>query len=133
MKSKDKGDIAELKLAVALKQKGYIVSFPYGDNAPYDLLIDDGILVSKIQCKHGRYKKGCVLFITKSSTRSGGKRVETNYVGKVDFFGVYCAELDTCYLIPIDEVAKHGSSLRVEESKSLNNKIKWAKNYEIKN
>ena len=48
--SKTIGDLAELKVAAMFAEKGYFVSKPLTDNAPYDLIIDDGSL-KKVQVK----------------------------------------------------------------------------------
>lgn len=55
-----------------------------------------------------------------------------SYKGQVDYFGVYCFELDKCYLVPIDDVGLTQCNLRVLPSKNNQSKrIKWAKDYEI--
>ena len=48
--SKTIGDLAELKVAAMFAEKGCFVSKPLTDNAPYDLIIDDGQL-KKVQVK----------------------------------------------------------------------------------
>lgn len=35
-----KGDIAELAVAQKFLELGYYVSFPFGDDSPYDLIVD---------------------------------------------------------------------------------------------
>jgi len=53
------------------------------------------------------------------------------YVGQVDAFAVYCAELDSCYLVPIaDMPPKQLGSLRVESAANGQvTGIRWAKPY----
>jgi hypothetical protein len=132
MNSKDKGDVAELEMALKFKKKNFIVSFPYGDNAAYDLLIDNGIQILRIQCKHGRVRNGCILFVAESSTQWKGKRVRTNYSDKIDAFGVYCSELNKHYLIPVNEIGIGEGRLRLEQTKNNNrSNIRWAKDFEI--
>ena len=45
------GDLAELKVACDLTEKGYVVSKPIGDNAPYDMIIDMDGTLKKVQVK----------------------------------------------------------------------------------
>jgi len=39
---KDVGDRTTLAVVLALRERGYIVAFPFGENTRYDLLADDG-------------------------------------------------------------------------------------------
>ena len=57
------GEISEIKFAARLVELGYVVLFPWGDNQPYDMVIDIGTDLYKIQVKTGRYKKsGSITF-----------------------------------------------------------------------
>ena len=49
--TKLKGNISEMKVATALVEAGYTVSFPFGDNARYDLIIDTGTELKTVQVK----------------------------------------------------------------------------------
>jgi hypothetical protein len=89
-----------------LVSKGLEVLQPLGDHLRYDLayyLEETGELV-RIQCKAGRYEAaiGCVLF--KSFNRTGGRGKRRSYVGDAQYFGVYRAELNTIYFIPLEKV-----------------------------
>ena len=42
MNSKTKENIGEIKVASEFIKYGCIVSFPFGDNARYDLIVDTG-------------------------------------------------------------------------------------------
>lgn len=112
--TKTKGDISEAMIAARLLQSGKAVSKPMGDNQRYDLIVDDGIKLLKVQCKTGRLKAGAVLFATCSSTN------KDMYVGQVDLFGVYCPELDSVYIIPMADCldVTREKSLRVVPTKS---------------
>jgi PD-(D/E)XK endonuclease len=85
-----------------LVSKGLEVLQPLGDHLRYDLE-ETGELV-RIQCKAGRYEAaiGCVLF--KSFNRTGGRGKRRSYVGDAEYFGVYRAELNTIYFIPLEKV-----------------------------
>ena len=45
------GDLAELKVACDLTEKGYVVSKPIGDNAPYDMIVDFDGKLKRVQVK----------------------------------------------------------------------------------
>jgi hypothetical protein len=117
-----------------LVSKGLEVLQPLGDHLRYDLayyLEETGELV-RIQCKAGRYDpiKGCVYF--KNFNRSGGRSGRRSYIGDAEYFGVYCAELNTVYLVPVD-IAPYASEVGLRVQPTKNNqekKVIWAKDYE---
>ncbi len=59
---KDKGDRTTLAVMLALRECGYAVLVPFGENTRYDLVIDDGQDLARVQCKTGRLRKGAVIF-----------------------------------------------------------------------
>jgi len=122
MNTKQIGDISQIKVMTRLLQKEYSVSVPFGDNQRYDLIFDDGSL-KRVQCKTGRVKDNAVVFPTASTyAHRGGTR--KTYTDDVDYFGVYCSDNDSVYMIPVEELkdCKASASLRLEPSK--NNQIK---------
>ena len=58
-----KGDIAELAVAKKFLELGFWVSIPFGDDAPYDLIVDNlkGELI-RVQVKHIKPRKGTLRF-----------------------------------------------------------------------
>lgn len=118
-----------------LVSRGLEVLQPLGDHLRYDLAYyweETGELI-RVQCKAGRYDhdKGCVFF--KNFNRTGGRSGRRKYVGDAEYFGVYCAELNKVYLVPIDIATYAGEvGLRVDPSKNnQRKKVIWAQNYEI--
>jgi hypothetical protein len=108
--SKTIGDISVLKIATALLQKDVRVLFPFGDNARYDLAIDDG-KIHRIQCKtaHANARSVTIPSVSSYHHRHGGFR---HYLDDVEFLAAYCVENDKCYLVPIDKVGG-GQSMRL--------------------
>ncbi|HLZ61962.1 MAG TPA: group I intron-associated PD-(D/E)XK endonuclease [Ktedonosporobacter sp.] len=118
-----------------LVSQGLEVLQPLGDHLRYDLAYyqNETAELIRIQCKAGHYDplKGCVLF--KNYNRSGGRGERRKYIGDAEYFGVYCAELNSVYLVPID-IATYASevSLRVEPTKNnQQKKVIWARDYKI--
>ena len=64
---KDVGDRTQLCVMVALRELGYAVSVPFGENTRYDLVVDDGETLQRVQCKTGRLRGGAVRFATCST------------------------------------------------------------------
>jgi len=50
---------------------------------------------------------------------------------KRTFFGVYVPALDKTYLIPVSELGKNESCLRLDPLKSHGRTARWAKDYEL--
>lgn len=124
------GDLSELRLMHDLVRAGYLVSIPFGENHRYDLVIEKDGVFKSVQVKTGRMRKGVVLFNCYSShTHRGGSACRL-YINEIDFFGVYCPELDCSYLIPLGDVAVQKGSLRVEDAlNGQKRKLRWAERY----
>ena len=72
----------------------------------------------RVQCKTAVFRNGCVIFNTRSLGRDGEQH---HYHGEADLFGVYCPELGTVYLVPVEDMGRGKGSLRVDPPK--NNQI----------
>ena len=132
---KDVGDKTTLAVMAALLQAGYAISVPFGENTRYDLVIDDGVRLARVQCKTGRLRAGAVTFNTASTylhhPHPGVSR--RAYRGEIEFFGVYCAATGRVYLVPIDHVHTRTSAmLRTEPAQNGQKKrVRLASNYQI--
>lgn len=123
------GNKSEAIVLAALVHAGYSTLLPFGGGHPYDIAIDDGDKLLRVQCKTGRLVKGAVVFPTAIMCRSNMYR---SYRGDVDYFGVYCPGTDQLYLVPITDVPERAANLRVVDP--LNGQthgIRWAKDYVI--
>src|SRR5262245_6034672 len=90
-----KGDIAVLRVALALVESGERVLRPISDNERYDLALDRSGSLYRIQVKAGRYRRGAVIFNTCSSLAHRGGPRRSYSAGEIEAFGVYCPELGT--------------------------------------
>jgi hypothetical protein len=109
---------------------------PLGDYQRYDLVIDDDGVFSRVQCKLGKLTsdKGAIYFHPCSidSRSQKGRCIRKGYRGQVEFFGVYCEELDKKYLVPVADAASTCCYLRLTPPKNGPKKgIRWAVDYEI--
>ena len=120
---------------LALREAGYVVSMPFGENTRYDLLIDDGTRISRVQCKSGQLASGVVRFKTASSYahHRSPAHARRHYMGEIDFFAVYCQANRGVYLIPIDDVTTTCEArLRVSPTRnSQRRRIRAATDYEV--
>ncbi len=91
---------------LALQGAGYDVYLPFGENTRYDLAIDDGSCLRRVQCKTGRLREGGIRFAVCScyGHHRNPKDARRDYQGQVDLFGVYCPETLGVYLVPIEDL-----------------------------
>ena len=107
-----KGNVSESAALNAFSKAGFVVSLPFGNGAPYDLIVDTGKRLLKVQVKTGRLRGGCVLF-------------------PAQLFAVYCRENDTIYLVPTLGALAEGR-LRVNSTKNNQHQhVRWAKDFEF--
>jgi len=129
------GDRSTMVAMLALNEAGYAVSIPFGENARYDLVIDDGTRLARVQCKTGRLRLGAVRFNVCSCyahhLRPGQSRRDSR--GDVDYFVVFCPETDRVYLVPIEELPMSTqAALRVDPPfNGQRLRIRFAHDYEI--
>jgi len=99
--SKELGDLGELAFVLAASAKGLAVAKPFGDCRRYDLIVDSGRRLLRIQVKslyrnvvRGDYQVRC---------RSRCKLNNGCYTShEIDFMALYLARRDIWYLIPIE-------------------------------
>jgi hypothetical protein len=132
---KDIGDRSTMAIMFALQLEGYPVLLPFGENTRYDLVIDTGPRLRRIQCKTGRLRNGAVIFRTCSTYghHPNPKVIRRDYEGQIDDFAVYCPELGAVYLIPIEDVSTRTMAMmRVSPPRNgQHQRIRLAAAYEV--
>ena len=108
--NKQIGNLTELQCITRFYELGYTVSVPYGDSSKYDMILDYGGTLYKLQCKHAKEffnEDGKLSYLKiKTSWQSGytkNSQYHTNKYTKedVDFFVTHYQGKN--YLIPVDE------------------------------
>jgi hypothetical protein len=100
-----KGSIAEAVIAAEAVKAGVQVLRPLIEGARYDLAFDIDDSFVRIQCKWGTRQGAVVSAYIRTCRLTPRGYVRTTYdASEVDAFGVYCAEPDECYLIPLRDV-----------------------------
>lgn len=133
MNTKQTGDITESICQTEMLKQGYRVSITFGDNCPYDLVLDDGKALKKIQCKTGWIDKDCIRFNVRSKTTKNGKTVIRKYeTSEVDEFWVYCQDTDKVYKIANKDLPSDCVFLKLSKPKNGQTKgIRMASDYEV--
>lgn len=129
MNSKKVGDVSVANIIAKLLEFGYVVSVPFGDSLRYDLIVDIGVRLLRVQCKTARIQNDYLLYNHTSITTKNGKRVSISYTNEeIDLLLVWSPDLCKVYSVPLEEFAQ----LRLEPTKNGQQaKVRWAKDYEF--
>lgn len=131
MESPDlRGKMTEGRILSELLKRGISVLVPFGYSQRYDLVIDVGNKLYRLQCKTGRIRNGAVEFNTCSMNNVSHER--RDYRGQVDFLAVFEPTKGDVYLIAPEKVGKLLGFLRFEFPKTGQKKlINIAKEFEL--
>lgn len=117
LNTKQKGEIAESNVVSLLLERGFSVSKPFGDNQPYDLILDMDEKLHKIQCKLGRLLDSGIEFQASKCRINSKKYVISNYSGLIDFFAIWLPEIrNELFLVPVDLAGKRETILSTSDS-----------------
>ncbi len=109
MDSNVKGAVAEQAIVLAATRLPVPVLRPVSEHGRYDLALEIGDRLWRVQCKWGRLTERAdaisVHLSTCRCTPTG--YVRTAYTAdEIDAIAVYCLELDRCFLLPMSAVAE---------------------------
>jgi hypothetical protein len=126
------GAIAESAIAHAATRLGAGVYKPMFEGGRYDLILEVGSALVRVQCKWATLDRGAVVVRCYSSRRGPDRMIIRTYTeDEVDVIAAYCAETDRCYLLsPGLFCGRRNVHLRVAPSR--NNQrvgINWAEDF----
>ncbi len=125
-----KGNLSELKVMTAYVQAGFVVSVPFGGGAPYDLVVDTGVRLLKVQVKTGRLRNGCIIFPMRRFNGRGGSGHRYSR-HEIDIFAIYCPDNDHIYILEFIDGLNEGRLRCAETQNKQQQKIRWARDYEF--
>ena len=133
--TKQRGDVAELKVACDLRRRGCTVAIPFGEDCDYDLVIDRSGRLERVQVKHTESDGAVISVQCRSHSLTNGRiRRTKNYTAAtIDWLAVYDRTTDRCYYIPAHELGDGRSELRLRLTPARNNQqagIRVAADYE---
>jgi hypothetical protein len=124
-----RGNAAEAAVLNALVRVGLLVLRPFGEGAPYDLAIDAGGELIKVQVKSGRIRNECIEF-NSSSTDHG--RGQLSYHGRADVFGVFAPQVDRVFVVPVEKCASYRGYLRLAPTRNNQQRgVRYAGDYTV--
>ena len=132
--TKQKGNITEMQCALAFMKMGYKISFPYGEDCKYDLIVDTGNKLYRIQCKTAsalpnpedgfKFKTRSVVITTHGTKASGYSQEE------IDFFATMYE--GKCYIVSVNDCGNNEKTLRYKyPSNGQRKNISLAVDYEL--
>jgi hypothetical protein len=129
-----KGAAAEAEIAAAAIRLDLVVLRPLCDGGRYDLVLDIGNQLLRVQCKWASRRADVLTARCITSRHTPRGYVRTTYSSaEVDAIAVYSPDTDRCYLIPIQE-AEGRSALSLRVGPTRNNQalhVRWAHDYEL--
>ncbi|HTD36916.1 MAG TPA: group I intron-associated PD-(D/E)XK endonuclease [Candidatus Limnocylindrales bacterium] len=127
------GDISEAHVIAAFAKLGYHVLLPFGENHRYDLVVDDGERLFRVQVKTGRLRRdGTVIEYSCSSSHAHRGGASRPYFGEIDYLAVYCPGTQKVYLLPEKELTATRAHLRLSPPRNnMSKSIRWASRYEL--
>jgi hypothetical protein len=86
MSTNDIGNRSESVVLAAYIEAGFPVSVPFGNGCAYDLVVDAGSRLLKVQVKTGWQHQGCLIFKGRRRVRDSRHNGMRRYTeGEVDF------------------------------------------------
>lgn len=129
-----KGNLVELQCIMKFMSMGFECSTPYGNQAKYDILIDVGNEIIRVQCKKSHWvddKKG-IMFSTSSQTTNTKKTIRHKYTSdQIDYFATCWGE--NVYLVPVDECSTSKTLRIIPKTDSTPNNVCMAEDYLAEN
>ncbi len=101
----DKGNIAEAAIAFHATRLGIPVLRPLCEHTRYDLGLELGGRVLRVQCKWASRSGDVVVVELRTNRRGPHGYIRGSYAPtEIDAFAAYCPDTDECYLMPIGGV-----------------------------
>jgi prevent-host-death family protein len=101
-----KGNVAELAIAKEAAELGLSVFAPLTEHERFDLILGVAGRLLRVQCKWANCKDEVIAVHLASSRRGPRGYIRNKYSpDEIDAIGVYCGDLDRCFLVPIEVVA----------------------------
>lgn len=108
-----KRDLAELKVAADLAERGCSISFPFGEDCDYDLIADLDGQIHRVQVKYTESDGRVINVRCRSHSLTNGKirRTKQYTAETVDWIAVYDRTSGHCYYLPASELDNTGRSM----------------------
>jgi PD-(D/E)XK endonuclease len=127
--TKQVGDTSQAMVVAAFVSNGTKVSLPYSENTRYDMIVDDGARLARVQVKTACLGENGAVLCFRVCSQHGHRLPDghwdrsRHYEGQIDLFAVYSPATMAVYLVPIDKVNSRSMMyLRITASAHANGK-----------
>jgi hypothetical protein len=100
---KERGEWAELYFMARAAAQGLRVSRPFGDSSSYDVGVECGDRILRVQVKSTMHRRRDTGYF---NINLHGCTQKQYAPGSVDFFAAYLIPIDTWYIIPFEKTGK---------------------------
>lgn len=103
--SKARGEVAEARFVAKALSLGFAVLRPFGDNQPYDFVLQSHGRMTRVQVKSAwtPFRKGVYQIMTSMGRRTR-RGLRSYTLDDVDFIVVYLGPQDDWFIIPVTEL-----------------------------
>lgn len=130
MSTNDVGNLSEAVVLAAYIKAGFPVSVPFGNGCAYDLVVDAGRRLLKVQVKTGWLCQGCLIFKGRRRVRDSRCNGMRRYKeGEVDFFAVYYPPTASIYVVPFGAIGVDGVLRLAPTLNGQRKHIRWAADF----
>ncbi|MCA1816710.1 MAG: hypothetical protein LC746_09950 [Acidobacteria bacterium] len=98
------GNRSEGVVLCAYLAAGFNVSIPFGTGASYDLVVEAGARMLKIQVKTAWVSGGCVCYKSQRRQPGHGLTRRAYRSGEADYFVAFCPETGQIYAAPAETI-----------------------------
>src|SRR4051812_19165573 len=123
--TKQRGDLAELKVAGHLISLGYGVAFPYGEDCDFDLVLMRGGALERVQVKHCRSRRDTLQIKCYSHSLTNGKvRRTKRYTSRsIDWIAAFDPTTDRCFYVPSQLLGDGRSTITLRLGPTRNGQV----------
>jgi len=105
LKTREKGELAELAFLHEAASLGFGVARPHGDSERYDFILDSGERFWRVQVKSTSYTEADrSAYIVNACHNDKGRKVKAYQAEEIDFIAVYIVPLDIWYIVPVNQL-----------------------------
>ena len=119
--TKSKGDIGEAAIRLDILRRGYKIAQPLGEDWSFDLIVQRGRELERVQCKYTESRNGVVSVQCRSCNNWSVKRYSSN---DVDWIACYDKNTDKCYYVPANLLGAGRREIKSRLSPPKNNQQK---------
>jgi len=128
MDSRHRGEVAQLKILLRATEKGFFCSRPTMEGCRYDLIVDDGNQLYRVQCKNANrlstHSTNCVsLVLLKRSGGGNGKIDRLYHRNEIDAIIAYLPCIDKVLWLP-PEIWEGKPQMSIRTAPAKNNQTK---------